>query len=67
MAMINDVDFSDLYITPGKRAYMWSGKTPYGLKEVMFDDYDEFVSQIYYEDFIQEFISMMEKNGKRIS
>ncbi len=46
MAMINDVNFSDLYITPGKRAYMWSGKTPHGLKEVMFDDYDEFISAV---------------------
>lgn len=25
---------------------MWSGKTPHGLKEVMFDDYDEFVSAV---------------------
>lgn len=27
-------------------------------------DYDEFLSQIYYEDFIQEFTSMMEKKFK---
>lgn len=46
MSLINDVDFSDLYITPGKRAYMWSGKTPHGLKEVMFDDYEEFLSAV---------------------
>ena len=46
MAMINDVNFSDIYITPGKHAYMWSRKTPYGLKEVMFDDYDEFLSVV---------------------
>ena len=46
MAMINDVDFSDLYITPDKRAYIWSGKTAHGLQETMFDDYFKFLQAV---------------------
>ncbi len=46
MAMINDVDFSDLYITPDKRAYIWSGKSQYGLQETMFDDYFKFLQAV---------------------
>ncbi len=46
MAKINDVEFSDLYITPGKHAYMWSGKSQYGLKEAAFDDYATFLKAV---------------------
>lgn len=46
MATVNEVVFSDLYITPGKRAYMWSGKTAHGLKEITFDDYAEFLAAV---------------------
>ena len=46
MALVNDVAFSDLYITPTKKAYMWSQQSQYGLKEATFDDYEEFYSAI---------------------
>lgn len=46
MAKINDVDFSDLYITPDKRAYTWSGRTSYGLMDIIFDDYNEFLQLV---------------------
>ncbi len=46
MAIINDVAFSDLYITPSKKAYMWSQQSQYGLKEATFDDYKEFYSAV---------------------
>ena len=52
MTKINDEEFSDLYITPQKEAFIWSGKTAYGLKPVTFDDYDEFLNMVEreYED-----------------
>ncbi|MBO7556043.1 MAG: Flp pilus assembly complex ATPase component TadA [Alphaproteobacteria bacterium] len=46
MVKINDADFSDIYITPSKKAYIWSGKSPHGLKEITFDDYPEFYSLV---------------------
>ena len=46
MGKINDAKFSDIYITPSKKAYIWSGKSQYGLKEVTFEDYKEFYSAV---------------------
>ncbi len=46
MALVNDVAFSDLYITPSKKAYMWSQQSQYGLKEATFDDYEEFYKAV---------------------
>lgn len=36
--MVNDVNFSDLYITPDKKSYIWSGKSNSGLKVGKFID-----------------------------
>lgn len=41
--LINEVKFSDVYVTPDKRCYIWSGRTNCGLKIVTFDDFDEFL------------------------
>lgn len=46
MACVSDVAFSDLYITPNKKAYMWSQQSQYGLKEATFDDYEDFYATI---------------------
>ena len=46
MAAINDEEFSDIYITPQKEAFVWSKKTSYGLKPVTFDDYKEFLAAV---------------------
>ena len=43
MACINDILFSDIYITPEKKAYITDGRTVSGLVEVVIDDFD-----IYY-------------------
>lgn len=43
---INDVKFSDVYVTPDKKCYIWSGRTNCGLKIVTFDDFDDFLSQL---------------------
>lgn len=42
MVAINDVDFSDIYITPNGEAYIWGQKTPSGLVRTMPDDFVEF-------------------------
>ena len=44
--LINEVKFSDVYVTPDKRCYIWSGRTNCGLKIVTFDDFDEFFVQL---------------------
>lgn len=46
MSLINDEDFSDIYITPQREAFIWSRKTAFGLQPVTFDDYQEFLSEI---------------------
>lgn len=46
MTLINDEEFSDVYITPQKEAFIWSRKTPYGLRPVVFDDYEEFLAEV---------------------
>ena len=43
---INDVKFSDVYITPDKKSYIWGSKTECGLKLVSFIDFPEFLQQI---------------------
>lgn len=43
---INEVKFSDVYVTPDKKCYIWSGRTNCGLKIVTFDDFPEFLSQL---------------------
>ncbi len=43
---INSVTFSDVYITPDKRTYIWGGKTNAGLIYVHFKDFDEFLTAI---------------------
>lgn len=44
--MVNDVNFSDLYITPDKKAYIWSGKSNSGLKVGKFIDIQEFITAV---------------------
>lgn len=44
MGLINEVKFSDLYITPDKTCYIWSGKTDCGLMTITFDDFPEFLA-----------------------
>ena len=46
MTLINDEEFSDVYITPQKEAFIWSRKTPYGLRPVVSDDYEEFLAEV---------------------
>lgn len=43
---INEVKFSDVYVTPDKKCYIWSGRTNCGLKIVTFDDFEEFFDQL---------------------
>ncbi len=43
---INEVKFSDVYVTPDKKCYIWSGRTNCGLKIVTFDDFEEFFNQL---------------------
>ncbi len=44
--LVNDVNFSDLYITPDKKSYVWSGKSNSGLKVANFIDLSEFVNAV---------------------
>lgn len=46
LGLINEVDFSDVYITPDKKCYTWAAKTDAGLKVVTFEDYPEFLQQL---------------------
>lgn len=46
LGKINSVTFSDVYITPEKKTYIWGGKTNAGLVEVAFEDFDEFLKEI---------------------
>lgn len=43
---INEVKFSDVYVTPDKKCYIWSGRTNCGLKIVTFDDVEDFLTQL---------------------
>jgi len=42
----NETKFSDLYITPDKTCYIWSGKSNSGLKVANFTDLQEFISAV---------------------
>lgn len=44
--MINEAQFSDIYITPDKTCYVWSQKSNCGLKEAKFIDLKEFVDAV---------------------
>ena len=44
--MVNDVNFSDLYITPDKKSYIWSGKSNSGLKVGKFIDIQDFITAV---------------------
>lgn len=46
LGLINDVKFSDVYVTPDKKCYIWSGKTDCGLKYVNFQDFPEFFAKM---------------------
>lgn len=46
LGKINDVPFSDVYITPDKKCYTWAAKSDAGLKVVTFEDYPEFLQQL---------------------
>ncbi len=46
LGKINSVTFSDVYITPDRKTYIWGGKTNAGLIEVSFEDFDEFLKEI---------------------
>ncbi len=43
---INDVNFSDVYVTPDKKCYTWAGKSDAGLKVVTFSDYPQFLLEL---------------------
>ena len=47
--LTNDAKFSDLYITPNKTCFVWSGKSSNGLKKANFIDLDEFVDMVVAE------------------
>lgn len=46
LGLINDIKFSDVYVTPDKKCYIWSGKTDCGLKYVSFQDFPEFFAKM---------------------
>ena len=46
LGLINEVKFSDVYVTPDKKCYIWSGKTDCGLKYVSFQDFPEFFAKM---------------------
>lgn len=43
---VNDAKFSDLYITPDKTCYVWSGKSNSGLMVAQYTDLNEFVTEV---------------------
>lgn len=44
--MVNDAAFSDLYITPDKTCYVWSGKSNSGLKVAKYIDLQDFINAV---------------------
>jgi hypothetical protein len=46
VGLINDVNFSDVYIPFDRKTFIWGGKTNAGLKLVKFDDFDEFFEEL---------------------
>ncbi|MBP5698740.1 MAG: Flp pilus assembly complex ATPase component TadA, partial [Alphaproteobacteria bacterium] len=43
---VNEAEFSDLYITPDKTCYVWSGISSCGLKTVTYSDLKEFIEAV---------------------
>lgn len=43
---VNDANFSDLYITPDKKCYVWSRKSNSGLMIAKYTDLEEFVTAV---------------------
>ncbi len=43
---MNEVKFSDVYVTPDKRCFIWGEKSNCGLKCVSFADFDEFFAEL---------------------
>jgi twitching motility protein PilT len=46
VGLINDINFSDVYIPHDKKTFIWGGKTNAGLKIVKFDDFEEFFEEL---------------------
>ena len=46
VGLINDVNFSDVYIPFNRQTFIWGGRTNAGLKLVRFDDFDEFFVEL---------------------
>lgn len=46
VGLINDVNFSDVYIPFDKKTFIWGGKTNAGLILVKFDDFEEFFVEL---------------------
>lgn len=46
VGLINDVNFSDVYIPFDKKTFIWGGITNAGLKLVKFDDFEEFFVEL---------------------
>ncbi len=46
LGLVNEEPFSDLYITPDRKCYMWAAKSDAGLKVVDFTDYAEFLYEM---------------------
>ena len=46
MTLINDYNFSDIYITPEKTAYIPDGKTTNGLTKITPDDFNDFCEKL---------------------
>ncbi len=43
---VNDANFSDLYITPDRKCYVWSGKSNSGLMVAEYEDLEEFITEV---------------------
>ena len=46
MTTINEIDFSDIYITPDHTAYIPDNRTPNGLTRLKADDFSYFFEKI---------------------
>lgn len=46
IGLVNDADFSDIYITPDHKCYIWGKKTECGLKQVQFSDFPAFFEKL---------------------
>ena len=46
MATINEIEFSDIYITPDRNAYIPDNRTPNGLTRLVADDFNYFFEKV---------------------